>query len=384
MCTYIWPDYSAQSKAKQESSVLIFIPTYMRDTSPYEHAFPNAKLFHTALLKHISNIDAVPNLRANYKNLVPPYLSAHLCLMQAYWSTVPRWPSWCWLENELSLLRECGYHFEDGCITNYKQEILRAASCVKDFVLTLLHDHDISAVCVYGRGHWTMNAVAVAAEEQECTLYVLEKGILPKTYLLDIDLPYSGPNSTFRRDWELFRHATSSSCTSQCNPQPASCWDIYLQGENKQSQIIYSDENCGEDLYLLVGQCLFDYNLQSAPYRSPLGFIEYCLSQNPQLQCSKHVLYRPHPLSPEMYGQGKIRTSCGYLNVTRGNPVNILSVRPNVITWNSVLGLEACLFYNCPVVALDPDCFYKTLSMASSELKNCYIAFLRQRSTKVD
>jgi hypothetical protein len=381
MCNSILPDESAHSKARRESCVLVFVPTYMNDLRVYELAFPKAKRVYTALFKHTQDISVVPKLTLTSTETLIPLISSHLRLIKDYWSVSPRWPAWCWIESELSLLKRQIFNFKDGCIDKYKQAILKAASCIKDFIKNLLAEHKNSAVCIYGRGHWTMNAVAIAAEEYSRTLYVIERGILPDTYILDINLPYSAPGSTFRTDWDALRTSLLKSNNKSHNIFRAASWDVYIPGEFPLAQIETLNKDKSTNLCILIGQCFFDYNLRFAPYDTQQSFIEYCfLKCSDILHRSKTILYRPHPLSPEIYPNGNITTIHGNLRVVRGNPCDLLSLKPLAITWNSTLGLEAWLFYNCSVVTLAPNCFYKTLLGGDERTRNGYLSFLNKRS----
>jgi hypothetical protein len=374
---------SAASRASQETSVLVLVPTYMRDLGLYRRAFPNSRLVFSAILDHTPGIQAVPSFGPHYGELSVPFLSSHLRLMRDYWSVTPRWPPWSWLERELSMLRECGYHFRDGCLDEYERAIIRAAAFLRDFVRDVAREHGCSAICVYGRGHWTMNAAAVAAEEAGSALYIIERGILPRTYILDIQLPFCAPGSTFRNDWEA-RKSTLHGDSTDIRRRDTSYWDTYVRAEPRNDAREGRVDTSNETMLLLVGQCFFDYNLREAPYDSPRGFIEYCLSQYPDMAQDRSIVYRPHPLSPEVYPTGKIWTAYGELPVIRGSPHDLLVRHPVVITWNSLLGLEAWLFHGCAVSTLDVKCFYRELLASAPWVKSTYVSFLQERSIQSD
>jgi len=88
------------------------------------------------------------------------------------------------------------------------------------------------------------------------------------------------------------------------------------------------------------------------------------------------VRYKPHPLSPEEYPEGKIYTAFGPITVDSSEPWEHLRNGSTVYTWNSTLGLEASLLFNHKVVTLDPDCHYAWVHVCTKIEKRMYIAFL--------
>jgi hypothetical protein len=304
-----------------------------------------------------------------------PFLPLHLLLVEAYWSTRSAWKAWSSLENEFDLLWHYGLGFHRGSIQEYSDVVKAAASQFVSFVEEAALRCNATAVALYGRGHWMMNAAAVAAQRLGLKLYVIERGLLSNSYIVDRALPFTATGSTFRSAWNSY-HQVEDWQRPDLKHVTESRWNLYASKleQNKPPHPVHGDRKT-----LLVGQCLFDYNSLNAPYTSAAEFIDYALTNSPDID-RHNVLYKPHPLSPEEYPDARISTLSGPIAVDSSDAWAHLRNGATVHTWNSTLGLEAFLLFNRKVVTLDPHCHYAWIQSCNEPQKQMYIAFLNDIS----
>jgi hypothetical protein len=300
----------------------------------------------------------------------------HTGLVSAYWSTIRVWEPWQFLENDFEMLRQYGFRFSRGDIDGYCEVVKSAASQFSDSILQTGRSVNAEAIAVYGRGHWTMNAAALAAQKLDLPLLVIERGILPSTYIVDLTIPFTAPGSHFRAAWESFKSVIDWS-SKRPRELSESRWQLY---ETLLSDSGSATPRHNRKGHLIVGQCLFDYNCLNATFRSPKEFIEYVLDECPSLQGSPDVSYRPHPLSPEEYDREIIRTRFGPMEVDRSAPWEKWTPNTILYTWNSTLGLEARLIFGLDVRILDSSCHYLWTAEGIYRDKKLYVDFLNEYS----
>ena len=252
---------------------------------------------------------SVPKNDARHKI---PLLSLHLGLVQAYWSTQELWKPWAFLEDDFSVLRQHGFCFSRSSMVEYTQVVESAASQFADSVEQIANGLRAGAIVVYGRGHWTMNAAAFVAAKLGLPLYVVERGMLPSSYIVDESVPFTAPGSRFRSLWDRFRGVEDWDRKNLIR-LTESRWHLYstlLTKKEESKDIVHKRSS-----RVLVGQCLFDYNCIGAPFSSAVEFVEYVLGEKPEVLDKDLLVYRHHPLSPEEYPNGTIDTQYGPIRV---------------------------------------------------------------------
>lgn len=343
-----------------------------------EQIFANAKIIYSSFIPRTGVLSPVLAPTANDTNQVP-YLSLHLGLVKAYWSVRETWKPWNWLEQDFALLRKYGFNFAQGSISEYGQAVESAASQFAEWVERIAAASSVSAIAVYGRGHWSMNAGARAAKQLSLPLYVVERGILPNSYIVDKESPFVALGSRFRSGWYSFRTVEDWDRRNFAS-LTESRWQLYIRLSNEKYR---KDNDAGRGRKIIVGQCLFDYNCLGAPFTSPSNFIEYVCREKPEVLKEEVPLYRPHPLSPEEYPGGKIETGYGSMPVDFSDPWQRLRERSCLYTWNSTLGLEGSLVFDLPVNILDSQCHYRWVLDCPESDKRMYISYLNEISTLV-
>lgn len=272
-----------------------------------------------------------------------------------------------------------GFEFAAGSMAEYSHIIKNAASQFAEVVAERATTKKATGVVVYGRGHWTMNSAAYAAQSLTLPLYVLERGILPNSYIVDREVPFAAVGSRYRSAWNMFRRVEDWESARSHHGLTESRWLLHLKHSAESAGINVCHDGVPE---MLVGQCLFDHNCIAAPFKSPVEFVELVLSRNGGVG-GKSWLYRPHPLSPEEYPTGSIATVYGPVSVDMADPWERLRTDCVVHTWNSTLGLEAALIFKRIVNILDPECHYRWVQKYTEMDKRMFIAFLNEISLLV-
>lgn len=370
-----WHKQILLSKVRQMRRVVCITLPFIGIPGLIEDVFPLADISYLSLIPRPGT--ASPPLSTVARQLYDiPLLSLHTGLVSAYWSTSRVWEPWRFLESDFGVLLQYGFSFSRGDIDGYWNVVKSAASQFSDAVLKAARNVDAQAIAVYGRGHWTMNAGALAAQKLNLPLLVIERGILPNSYIVDLTVPFTAPGSHFRTAWEDFRSRVdwSSKGTRQLSE---SRWELYERLLSGSGAIANGRDR---KQHLIVGQCLFDYNCLNAPFRSPKDFIEYVLSRYPNLQGSHDVSYRPHPLSPEEYDGKVVRTKFGPIELDRSAPWEKWTSDMTLYTWNSTLGLEARMIFGLDVRILDSSCHYLWTTEAVDGDKKLYLDFLNEYS----
>ncbi|MGP1308593.1 MAG: hypothetical protein ACTS27_00155 [Phycisphaerales bacterium] len=359
--------------AWREAEVLAVLPTFLTQQDSFASLFPNATIFSYSIVPHPNCLPCVENRQSTIASFRPPLLGSHLELVRQYWGHSDPWPTWQWLDDEFRTLHHAGYNFTVGDNLEYEQVILLASGEFRQRMSVFLQEHRDAAVAVYGRGHWHMNVAAAVASEYGRKLYVIERGLLPDSYIVDFEVPFTASGSSFRADWSMFQARMIETAPS---PRPAqgSYWDKYCEKEPVSAASADPDRiDC-----LIVGQCGFDYNLRRAPFAGSLGFVDYVFGRLPHL-ADKRVVFRPHPLSPESPRSSSIAVRGRTIEVDRSNPSAAIRSTKSLVTWNSLLGLEALLWSRAKVTVLDPKCFYANLLNENDEQVR-FVSFLKWRS----
>jgi len=372
-----WYQQSVPGKAKSATRVTCVILPFIAIPGLIEQVFPQAS---------VAYISLVPRVGAYSAHLFPdekpvsdiPLLDLHTKLVQAYWATSNRREPWSFLEDDFAALEANGFRLAKGNYSQYCEVVRKAASQFSDSVEKYAGTNRADAIAVYGRGHWTMNAAAVAANRLRIPLYVVERGILPRSYIVDFDIPFTGSGSHFRSAWQSFK--SISECTDETMHELSeSSLDLYSRFFKNEKTIA---SHIGDHQFqnIIVGQCAFDYNYLHTPFTSPRDFVEHVLKAFPALKIDSNLCYRPHPLSLEEYPQGVIHTQFSPITIDFGSAWSALSAETVLYTWSSTLGLEANLVFDSKVNIMDPDCHYKWICSAGLPEKNAYIRFLNAYS----
>jgi hypothetical protein len=366
-----WFKHTALYQARRSHHVLCVALPFLQIPGIMEQVFVGSAISYVSLVPRPGTItpDLTPNRRSPLR---VPLLSLHTKLVQAYWSTRALWRPWAWLEQDFAVLCRGGFNFRRGSIGQYNRAIQRAsgqfAASVKEIAASL----GVSAIAVYGRGHWTMNAAALAANNLGLPLYVLERGIYPNSYIVDRDVPFSAPRSMYRSSWRLF-HRVTERVRLTFRTIEESRWQLYHQALGRPYSKNISLRNPRR---ILVGQCYFDYNCLDAPFSNPSAFIEFVQNERPETKERRGLLYRPHPLSPEEFPKNEIMTRYGPVPVDLSAPWEMLESKPTLYTWNSTLGLEGALVFGTPLNILDTRCHYKWVNNCTDSDRKRYMTFL--------
>lgn len=356
---------------KHKKVICVCLP-FIRSSGVMEKILPEAKIHY---------LSAIPCYESETPDLSPqssfcidiPFLELNTVLVKAYWASSKYKKAWAWLEEDFSRLQYLGFDFECGKISEYIKAVRIAASQFCIFVESRAAQLEATAIIVYGRGHWSMNAGAVAASHLKLPIYVVERGILPDTYIIDKNVPFPASMSNFREKWEQFLLVKDAIELTQKKPFD-SRWDLYIRKNNEIDL-----EHCSTNAIVLAGQCSFDFNLITAPFKNAKEFIEYAITRIPQDWQQEKIIYRPHPLSLEDYPNHTILTSFGEIPIEWVEPKYIFEQNLPVCSWNSTLGLESLLL-NGRAIALDSKCYYKFMERADISTKNRFISFLHEIS----
>ena len=365
-----WRLGTSIAEASHHERVVCVLLPFLNIPGVMERIFPRATLSYVSLVPRPLAISPVFSPKKQLCHVVP-FLSLHFRLVQAYWSTRRIWRAWNSLEEEFEFLLHQGFAFDRGSIEAYSDVVKVAASQFTSFMEDVATRSNATAVAVYGRGHWTMNASAIAAKRLGLQLYVIERGLLSNSYIVDRELPFTALGSNYRESWHSFCQVDDWD-RPDLHPLTESRWKLYAAKLDESER---ARAELGHPQILLVGQCPFDYNCLHAPYTNASGFVDYALNKSPRIE-NEAVRYKPHPLSPEEYPEGKIYTAYGPITVDSSEPWEHLRNGSTVCTWNSTLGLEASLLFNHKVVTLDADCHYAWVDGCTEMEKRMYIAFL--------
>ncbi len=222
-----------------------------------------------------------------------------------------------------------------------------------------------------------MNTAAFVAAKLTLPLYVVERGMLPNSYVVDESVPFTAPGSRFRSLWDQFRRVEDWDRQDFIR-LTESRWRLYIARLRKDGES--KDSGYQRVSGVLVGQCLFDHNCLGAPFASAVEFVEYILGEKPEVLDKDLLVYRPHPLSPEEYPHGTIDTQYGPIRVDLSDPWDTLRTGPVLYTWNSTLGLEGILVFGSTVNILDPQCHYSWIQQSNNNEKRMYTVFLNEVS----
>jgi len=371
-----WYQQTVPSTATRVKQLTCVILPFIKLPGLIESIFPHSR---------ISYVSLIPRPGTNSPALSPdskiewdiPFLALHTKLIRSYWAVLDGWKPWDFLEGDFAALRSHGFRFAKGADAEYHEVVRSAASQFAAAVAENAKTSGAEAIVVYGRGHWTMNAAALAAKKLGLRLFVIERGILPNSYIVDLDIPFTAPGSQFRQAWQSFR-SVDYHRDNGVRRLSESSWDLYDRLLNRQK-----GQRAGANQHfrkIIVGQCLFDFNCLDASFNTPLELVERVLDTYPELQSDADVCYRPHPLSPEEYSNGVIHTHFRVVNIERSAPWDALGPHTVLYTWNSTLGLEAKLVFNSTVRILDADCHYSWINSCSRSDEEAYIHFLNEYS----
>lgn len=159
-----------------------------------------------------------------------------------------------------------------------------------------------------------------------------------------------------------------------------SSWALYAARNMASTTQMLRGNRCDT---LIIGQCQFDMNCLTSPFASEEQLIQLAIGERPEILRGR-VIYKPHPLAPEVVHREEFWLKGVRVGVTREPPEFLLSTRPRVITWNSILGFEAGAFWRCPVTVLDRGCFYRLpLEGSRTEVRE-FVNFLSLNSVRVN
>lgn len=373
-----WRSSLVLQKCRLQRKVLIITLPFLKIPGSYPIIFPKADLAFISFQKHKGAIS--PNLREE-KEFIEiskiENLNQHFKLVEQYWITGCFWPQWQFLENDFISLSNAGFSIKKRDLVSYKKTIKQVSKLFARWIERFAIKNRIESICVYGRGHWSMNAATAVARVLNLPLFVVERGILANTIIVDINMPFTYPSSIFRKNWREFLQINVQRKRPIVSHKDTH-WGIYLSYSPKTSKkkiIKYPSP-----LAIFIGQCLFDLNLSNAPFNDPISFIKLCISRLPGNKWAT-LIYRPHPLSPEVFKTNKILVDQDHVIIDYSNPKYLFLKNPYIITWNSTLGLEASLFFNCEVQVLDPSCYYKDV-LNNPDRKIEFLEFLQEVSIK--
>lgn len=373
-----WRSRLVLQKCRLQKKVLIVTLPFLKIPGSYPSIFPKADISFISFQKHKGAIS--PDLREE-KEIIDiskiENLNHHFKLVEQYWKTGSFWPQWQFLEGDFIRLSNAGFSIKKRDLVFYKKIIKQVSKLFASWIERFVIQNRIESICVYGRGHWSMNAAAAVARGLNIPLFIVERGILANTIIVDINMPFTFPGSIFRKNWREFlqiKVQRKKSLVSYKDTQ----WGVYLSYSSKtlRKKII----KYPLPLAIFIGQCHFDLNLSNAPFDDSLSFIKLCISRLPGNKWAT-LLYRPHPLSPEVFKTNKILIDQNHVIIDYSNPKYLFHKNPYIITWNSTLGLEASLFFNCEVKALDHSCYYKDV-LDNPDHKIKFLEFLQEVSIK--
>jgi hypothetical protein len=372
-----WREKTTGANAKQHNRVVAVTLPFITIPGVIDQILPFSQISYMSLIPRRSVISPALSPTHDVSHEIP-LLSQHLGLVTAYWGTRERWKPWKFLEDDFAVLRGHGFCFAEGSMGAYTEVVKCAASQFADAVEEVARRSRATAILVYGRGHWTMNAAAFVSLSLGLPLYVVERGILPNSYIVDESLPFTAPGSKFRSSWEQFLMVEDWDREDFIG-LTESRWRLYTSLHKKDcSRVDVHQRPSGA----VVGQCLFDYNCIGAPFTNAVEFVEYTLRERPEALEHDTLVYRPHPLSPEEYPTEGINTRHGSIRVDLSEPWEILRNGPTLYTWNSTLGLEGRLVFDLAVNTLDPQCHYAWIhTLNSLQHKRRYIVFLNEISS---
>lgn len=371
-----WRLLTVKSDCTRHDSVVCVVLPFLDVPGVMEHIFPHSDINYVSIVPR--NFAETPSVSsASTTNMDIPFLDLHTLLAEAYWSATKRSEAWSWLEQDFETIRNWGFDFRAGEIENYKQILRSIAPQVAKFIDNLIERTSSSAICVYGRGHWCMNVAAHAASIRQIPLYVVERGILPNSYIVDIEVPFPAPQSCFRKCWEEFK-GLSEKQVWHTNGEQFSRWELYVSKTEEECHQEYSGS---KNTTVLVGQCHFDFNCLNSEFNGPREFVEMCVEKMPESWKKNQYIYRPHPLSLEEYPSQFIRTQYGKIPVDRTPPQKLLAIGRPMCSWNSTLCLESLLFYGNEAVAFDPQCYYTSINFADGRERAIFISYLKEIST---
>lgn len=378
MCIESWRSKLILYECNRRKRVLIVTLPFQSIPGFYRKIFPNSSLFFVSFQERKEAISPDLKLRdLNSRLKKIDYLEQHLRLVEQYWNTGSSWLPWGFLAKDFDTLHKLGFDFKDGDLLTYKKVIEQISALFASWIIEISDQNEIDSICVYGRGHWSMNSAAAAAKDMNIPLYVVERGVLEKTYIVDKDMPFSFFKSVFRKNWEEYPK-TENMLYQQNREYRNSVWETYINKEPERSE----KNNRNYSYSLVIGQCVFDINLLGAPFRDFKSFINLCISNMP-MNKPHTLIYRPHPLSPEKYETSQFKIDKYSIIIDRSHPYHLLSNKPLVITWNSTLALEAFLFFKCRVLALDNNCYYRNIIL-SDQNKNIFLNFIKEISISED
>lgn len=373
-----WRSGLVLQKCRLQKKVLIITLPFLKIPGVYQTIFPKASLDFVSFQEHKGAIS--PNLREEKESiqiLEIKNLGQHFKLVEQYWKTGSFWPQWQFLESDFNRLLNARFYFKKKDLVSYKKIIKQVSRLFARWIERFVIENRIESICVYGRGHWSMNAAAAVAGLMNLPLFVIERGILANTIIVDVNMPFTFPGSVFRENWKDFLQTKVQRKKSMVSYRDTQ-WSIYLSYLSKISKRRAIDYP--SPLAIFIGQCLFDLNLLKAPFNDSTSFIKLCISKLPGNKWGT-LIYRPHPLSPEVFNANKILVDQNYVTVDYSNPKYLFPENPYIITWNSTLGLEAYLFFNCEVQALDQSCYYKEV-LNNPDYKSKFLEFLQEISIR--
>jgi hypothetical protein len=352
-------------EARRRHRVVCVTMPFLQLPGPFAWVFPAADLAFLQLSPRRGAL--APRLISRGRELDVPFLWCHLNLVRDYWKA-GGWQPWRWLEDDFATLRQEGLPVTPGNLGVYERAIRCAAVDLMTALEGLLRRSSAEALAVYGRGHWTSNVAAVLAHAHAVPLYVIEPGLMPGSLIVDREQPYTAPFSQFRRAWKRFREI-GAPCAARLTPTPWPSTSVWDDTDTPPEVGL-------EGVTVLVGQCSFDVSLADAPFNDPVSFVRFILGH--LKGASGRIVYRPHPLSPEIYPDGVI-TVDGRRIAVRRRMHKLAALRPRLCTWSSTMGVAGRLGYSLHVTAFDPQCVYADILDDDSALAP-YRLFLSKAS----
>lgn len=311
-----------------------------------------------------------------------PNIELHLRLVEDYWSAETPNKAWNWLHRDFQALKAMFPEFIERDISDYRKLISSIFIPAAQAIASVAQESKADAICIYGKGHWLMNAGALAASQLSLPCLVVERGVFPSSYIVDLEVPFSALGSRFRSGWEEFKKDASFS-VSAINSCEGSSWDLYVKQSNEAHSKKGEAPRLDNADCVLVGQCFFDLNLATAPFSNAEQYIQHVLNTL-DLDLKKKLVYRPHPLSLEEYKGKYFSSKHRELEIHYGSPDTVILSNCEVVTWNSILGLEVILKGRRKIKILDSECFYLDLNGADDTKIERFLAYLNEVSLRVE
>ena len=327
-----WRMTTANYLCSQHRTVLCVVLPFMELPGICRRVAPIATLH---FVSAIPRADAeLPDLQSVSCDDVPiPLLNLHTDLVKAYWAASKPWGPWQWMEMGFNHMRREGFVFRRNNLIEYSATVAQVAARFACYIQCKAEEVKATCLLIYGRGHWSMNAAVAAADRLRIPVFVLERGILPDTYIVDLGVPFPALDSRFRHALATYADVDDPRISDTIQIA-VSRHDLYYGQTAPPKAASHSRPN---GTVILAGQCMFDFNCLNAPFQTPGAFVEFAMAHCPREWDAQSFVYRPHPLSPEEYVLGSISTACGDVPIDHSPPKELLSAGIPICSWNSTL-----------------------------------------------